>query len=564
MTSRQEAGERISNFQLPTSNLQPPTSNLQLPTSNLQLPASNLISHIRRWGLRLRLVESLAWGAWGAAAGLGLGTGVALAARVWPLLTARYLAGLAGLLVLAGATVGLVGAWLRPRSLASSARFFDRRFGLAERLATAVEIGSGQLRVTPAMAEAQLADTLDVARRVDPGAMLPLRVSSRALAACGALVVAAALLFWLPNSQEDVLLRRAAVRAAVEERIGELEAAQEKVVVAEGLSEAEREALTRALEEAISALDEGRAGLEEAVAALAEAEQTLVALQDPQTSGLQAGLEQAAGEMADSELTRDISEALANGDYQQAAQALAAYAGAKGEVLTREEELELAHELTQSAAALAVSNPDLAQELARAAEAIERGDIAQAREAIREAAQRMGAAGEQVLGQKMLEETLAELQEGREQVAQAGGRQGGGAGERGSGGEGQMAQQGGQPGGGQPGGQASGQPGGQQAGGGQQTQPGHSEDAGTGRPYDEVYVPYRLNEEGQGVDVGREGGEGLPGGDTSLPAPGVGQASVPYREVYADYAAQAGAALDGSYIPLGLKGYVRDYFSSLE
>jgi len=557
MTSRQGAGGRISNFQ-------PPTSNLQLPTSNLQLPASNLISHIRRWGLRLRLVESLTWGVWGAAAGLGLGTGVALAARVWPLLTARWLAGLAGLLILAGTTIGLAGAWLRPRSLASSARFFDRRFGLAERLATAVEIGSGRLRVTPAMAEAQLADTLDVARRVIPGAMLPLWVSGRALAACGALVVAAALLLWLPNPQEDVLSRRAAVRAAVEEQIEELETAQEQVVAAEGLSEAEREALTRALEEAIAALDEGKASPEEAFAALAEAEQALVALQDPHAASLQAGLEQAAGEMADSELTRDISEALANGDYQQAARSLAAYSGPKGEVLTREEELELARELAQSATAFAASNPDLAQELARAADAIERGDIAEAREAIREAARQIGAAGEQVLGQKALEETLAELQEGREQVAQAGGREGGGAGERGSGGKGQMAQQGGQPGGGQPGGQASGQPGGQQAGGGQQTQPGHSEDAGTGRPYDEVYVPYRLDEEGQGVDVGREGGEGLPGGDTSLPAPDAGQASVPYREVYADYAAQAGAALEGSYIPLGLKGYVRDYFSSLE
>jgi len=550
MTSRQGGGGRISN--------------LQSPTSNLQLPASNLISHIRRWGLRLRLVESLAWGVWGAAAGLGLGTGVALAARVWPLLTARYLAGLAGLLVLAGATVGLAGAWLRPRSLALSARLFDRRFGLAERLATAVEIGGGRLRVTRAMSEAQLADTLDVARRVDPGMMLPLRVSGRALAACGALAVTAVLLLWLPNPQEDVLLRRAAVRAAVEEQIEELETAQEKVVAAEGLGEAEREALMRALEEAIAALDEGRASPEEAVAALAEAEQALVALRDSDATGVQAGLERAAGEMADSELTRDIAKALANGDYQRAAQALAAYAGTKGEVLTREEELELARELAQSASAFAASNPDLAQELARAAGAIERGDIAEAREAIREAARRMGAAGEQVQGQKMLEETLAELQEGREQVAQAGGREGGGEGERGSGGEGQMAQQGGQPGGGPPGGQASGQPGGQQAGGGQQTQPGHSEDAGTGRPYDEVYVPYRLDEEGEGVDVGREGGEGLPGGDTSLPAPEVGQASVPYREVYADYAAQAGAALEGSYIPLGLKGYVRDYFSSLE
>jgi len=79
-------------------------------------------------------------------------------------------------------------------------------------------------------------------------------------------------------------------------------------------------------------------------------------------------------------------------------------------------------------------------------------------------------------------------------------------------------------------------------------------------------VPYRFNEEGVGLDVGREGAgdEGVPVGDTPLPAPEGGRANVPYREVYADYAAQASAALEESYIPLGLKQYVRDYFSSLE
>ena len=79
-------------------------------------------------------------------------------------------------------------------------------------------------------------------------------------------------------------------------------------------------------------------------------------------------------------------------------------------------------------------------------------------------------------------------------------------------------------------------------------------------------MPYRFDGEGAGVDVGREGaeGEGVPLGDVPLPAPEGGRANVPYREVYADYAEQAGAALEGSYIPLGLKQYVRDYFSSLE
>ena len=116
----------------------------------------------------------------------------------------------------------------------------------------------------------------------------------------------------------------------------------------------------------------------------------------------------------------------------------------------------------------------------------------------------------------------------------------------------------------QQGDQQGGQLGGGQAGGGQQQQPGHSEDAGTGAPYDEVYVPGRIDEEGAGVDVGREGDDGVSVGDAPLPASEGGRAIVPYREVYAEYADQAGAALEGSYIPLWMKQYVRDYFSSLE
>jgi len=66
--------------------------------------------------------------------------------------------------------------------------------------------------------------------------------------------------------------------------------------------------------------------------------------------------------------------------------------------------------------------------------------------------------------------------------------------------------------------------------------------------------------------VGREdaGQDGAPVGDVPVPVPEGGQAGVPYQEVYADYAAEAGAALEGSAIPLGLKQYVREYFSSRE
>jgi hypothetical protein len=73
-----------------------------------------------------------------------------------------------------------------------------------------------------------------------------------------------------------------------------------------------------------------------------------------------------------------------------------------------------------------------------------------------------------------------------------------------------------------------------------------------------------LKSEGTEVDIGREGEDGLPIGDTPLPVPGEGAAGVPYNDVYGEYATEAQAALEGSYIPLGMKQYVRDYFSSLE
>jgi hypothetical protein len=511
----------------------------------MKSPAIELQPYLRRWGVRLRLVESLRWAPWGAAAGLGAGLLSALAARLWPLLLVRELIALAGASTLVGLSLALAVVWLRPRPLLSRARVFDRRLGLAERLATAVEIDVGRLQATPAMAGAQLSDTLAAARRVDARARLPLRASRPALLVLGALVVALAASLWLPNRQQNVLLQQAAVREAVEEQIENLEALKEEIAEAKGLTEAEREGLLQALEEAVAGLEKRQVTPEEALASLSEAEQALAEMQDPGAAQIESGLERAAEAMEDSALTEEIAEALAEGDYAAAAEALAAYGGEAGERLTREEELELARELAEAAESLAEVDPELAQQLAEAAEAIETGDITQAREAIQTAAAQMGQAGERVQRQEAVEGALAELQEGREEIAQAGG---------GASGAGVPAGQSG----------AGGQPGGSQAGTGQQNQPGHSEDAGSGAPYDEGYDPERIGEEGVGVDVGREGDEGVTTGSVSIPAPEGGSSSVPYREVYGDYSEEAGAALDSSYIPLGMKRYVRDYFSSLE
>lgn len=492
---------------------------------------------LSRWHARLRATESLAWSAWALTAGLALALATALAARAVPMLTSAALARLSATLILGAALLGLAAAWTPWRSQSRLVRLFDRRLGLSERLTTALELGSGRLRTSPAMAAAQQADTLATAAAVDVRASLPLQVPRRALLASGLLAVALIAALVVPNPQEALLQRRAALEAALAEQADRLQSVHDQIAQAEGLSDAEREELLRALEAAIAALEAERATPEEGVAALAEAERQLAELRDPGAPALQQGLESAAEQMVDSPLTEAIAEALSRGDTAEAAQALAAMA--ERESLTLEEALQLAAELAQAAEALAQGDPQLAQQLADAAAEIGEEGIEQARDAIRRAAEGMAQAGERVRGQQALEEALAALQGARDEIAAQTSDGGGSAG--------------------------SGQPAaGQAPAGGQQAQPGHHEDTGSAAPYDEVAVPSRLEGEGEAVDLGREDDAAAPVGGAPLPAPTGSQATVPYREVYTEYAEQAVAALEGSYIPLALKQYVRDYFSSLE
>jgi hypothetical protein len=69
------------------------------------------------------------------------------------------------------------------------------------------------------------------------------------------------------------------------------------------------------------------------------------------------------------------------------------------------------------------------------------------------------------------------------------------------------------------------------------------------------------------VDVPQGQGEGQGGpatGETGSSPHERGEALVPYNQVYTDYQAQAASALENSYIPRGLKDYVRAYFGALD
>ena len=86
------------------------------------------------------------------------------------------------------------------------------------------------------------------------------------------------------------------------------------------------------------------------------------------------------------------------------------------------------------------------------------------------------------------------------------------------------------------------------------------------REFESIYAPQRLGGEG-GLEMELPQGDPLQAGELVRELasnPEIGQSTVPYNQVYGNYVDAANQALREQHIPLGLRGYVRDYFSSLE
>lgn len=138
-----------------------------------------------------------------------------------------------------------------------------------------------------------------------------------------------------------------------------------------------------------------------------------------------------------------------------------------------------------------------------------------------------------------------------------------------------------------PGGQGMGEQQGQQEGerGAGEGQAGFGESTGAGgtaeeeigtdnepggrgeRQYEAILDPSRIG--GQGADevdlpINPEDLEELPWQPGELAIPEEGESLVPYSEVFGDYANAVDEAMESGRIPLGLRGVIREYFSSLE
>ncbi len=495
-------------------------------------------------------------------AGAGYGVVVALAAVLIAVIAAR-LAPLwhqAALLLASVWTVGggLFGGatlgYLWPMPLPRRLRLFDRRLHLADRLTTAWELGQGRITAPAALTQLQQTETLDVVRAIDPQPAFPLHPPRTVGVAALVLLPALALALFLANPQESVLVQREAQQQATTAAITQLEAAQETLTTNDALSEAEHAVALKALEEALATLRDRRSTPAEQQAALSAAERQLAGLRSPEaTAQLQRLAE--ASPLSTADVVQPLAEALQRGDAEAAATYLRDLLDPSGkQPLTTEEALALADAFQQMADALQATDPELAGQLATAAQEIYSGDMASARDAVQQAADTLSEAAQADAANQTLEETQAAVQQAQEGL---------GATQRqtttSTPAEGAAAQPGASGAQGEPGTSAQGQTSAGAAevpGSGDNT---HSEDAGSGQPYGSAEAP-RITGQGSEITLPRQEASGSPRTTTGLP----GEARIPYQDVYATYAEAAQADLSRNVYPPALRAYVREYFDGLE
>jgi hypothetical protein len=390
----------------------------------LEQTAFHLTRRIRRWDLRLRLVTSILWGPRVLLSGLLVGVAIAILSRMRPWLLPKQIAVITGTAAAIG-LLGVLGAiWLRPRSITHGARYFDRRFGLKERVSTALELSGGVIPVPDALAEHQLSDAVSAADRVSVSSRLPVKVRKWEMAAILVLGALLAYMLLAPNPQVDELLARRDLQQTIADQVAQLDQAIQSVEQNSALSQEEKDALTKPLTEARDILTQPNVSQQEAVAAMAQANQALEDTSGGLTSGQQSAYQQAANPLRGSNLTSDLAQALKKPDLGAASQAANNLAEKLNDPnLSAAEREDLANRLEQAADKLQQTNPDVAQKLREAAQALRKGDIEAARKALKEASDLLKKQQEQLQNSPMAkaaQTTQQQINQGQQKLAQAG------------------------------------------------------------------------------------------------------------------------------------------------
>jgi len=531
-----------------------------------------LRANIHAWSRRARLQHSISLTFFGLACGLGIALLIALASRVFPLLDTATLIGLSIALAAIGLVIAFAYPWLRHArtSPIAWARIFDQQFGLQERASTALEIGEGNLTVkNDLIRNIQRRDAGRVVESVDAHRLMPLRFSRRDAVVALVFLIALLVALLLPNPQQQVLAEREQLRQTIAQQIEQLEQARQ-LVEGSSLSDAQKQAAIQALDEARRKLEDPNISPEEALAAINEAQSQLDALNDPAAQQRAEDLRQAGQSLSPDELTNSLANALANEDFDRAANEMRNLTNASetGQPLSEEELQRAANQLDQLARSVQNSDPELAQRLREAAQNMREGNTQAAQQQLDQAAQSLERAQQSSEASQALDNAQARAEAARQAIAQqasqaqsqgrnqtstnaqggAQGRQPGQQGQAQSAGEGEAGNQ-----------SATGSM--SSMGSGSTSESRKSDDFGSDNT---VYAPRRIGSDGRPVVLPDAQSQAAPdpSGRAST-APG-GGSSVPYEQVYGDYSRAADEALQSGQVPPEMRDYVRDYFSSLD
>jgi hypothetical protein len=519
--------------------------------------------HLIRFRKRLRLIDgwllvqgTLWWAALAALLWMAVG-------RVLPVANLNEIAAIPAVLWL----LGVLGYSLfRPISLLQAACRVDGELGLKERLSTSLALQNDSDPLPagvkdsfePELVARLHADAITEARRINPEQSFPMLWLRRPLLLAAGLALAVVLLAVLPNPMDNVLAERDSVKNTARQQAKEIDELKKEVQESQELTPAEREELLRKLEELAKQLRENSGDRKAALADISKAEESLREKLQPNASARQAALEAMAaqlqalskGEHQPGDLTSAVK------DLQNLAEAMKS--------MNESERQTLARALANMAASAGQSgDANLAQALADLSMAAQSGNPQAASQASQKAMQALQAAKSQMAGQAALQRALSQLQASRQMLSQSG------LAKASSQHPGQTPGQNGQNTGNSPG---SG--GGSNAntlppfqGSGKAKPPQGQKPGSTGADLgQQVYAP-RLagGKKGEIFIPGQDTGQGTTQErQTNDPLPGtLNPALVPYQQVIQSYQDAANLALNQSYIPSGLKDYVKGYFESL-
>ncbi|MCL5995925.1 MAG: hypothetical protein M1546_07700 [Chloroflexi bacterium] len=545
---------------------------------------------IRAWSARARLQHSLHWLFFGLACGLGIALVIAVLARIFPILSATAVVGFAVTCALLGALSAFLWPWARAwrRSPASWARQFDQQFKLKERLSTAIELHEGTLDMqNDSLRRQQQADAGQVAEGIDIHKRLPLRLSERYILFTLAIGLALTLAIALPNPQQAVLANRAQLQQVLAEQLRQVEEVKQEVEQSPALDQQQKKQVIQALDEVQQALGDPTTTPEQAMAAINDVQSKLDALRDQEWPDQREDLQRAGQSMAPDEMTNSLANSLENGNFEQAAEDVGNLTQQKGgQPLNDEQRQRIADQIEQMARSVQNTDSATAQQLREAAQKLREGKDAEARELLAKVAEMLKQASQKEATGRQIEQAQIAMEDTRRAVSEASNQSQASTGQQGEG-ENSQAETSGAQGQNQEGqtgrnttelGQGNAQLGNRQNGatgseaavsGNAQGTPGngspnsaHHEDSGSDSS---VYAPPpRLADNGEGVGLPDENGKNVPDPNARSNTGASNTASVPYQEVYPNYAKAADEALQNGEVPSGLRDYVRDYFSSLD